>query len=182
MQKTNFDQVVEKIVADDKRYHPSAYAFVREGLDQTLKNLKRAEGDGGNKHVTGAELLDGLRRFTLEEFGPMGQLVLNEWGVRKCRDFGQIVFNLVSHNVLGRSESDTIDDFKELFTFEDAFESPFRPNEPVSLASSSRRGNKRPAAGRHSSSATASVEKDKSDSPSAPQDASSSADGCDVQE
>jgi len=127
MQKTNFEQVVETICAEDKRYDPDAYSFVREGLDQTLKNLKRNEGAGPDKHVSGPELLEGLRRFTLEEFGPMGRLVLNEWGLHQCRDFGQIVFNLVSHNVLGRSDSDSIDDFKEMYSFEEAFEAPFRP-------------------------------------------------------
>ncbi len=127
MQKTNFEQVVETICAEDSRYDQDAYSFVREGLDQTLKNLKRNEGAGPDKHVSGPELLEGLRRFTLEEFGPMGRLVLNEWGLHECRDFGQIVFNLVSHNVLGRSDSDSIEDFKEMFTFEEAFEIPFRP-------------------------------------------------------
>ncbi|MEM1158479.1 MAG: Minf_1886 family protein [Verrucomicrobiota bacterium] len=127
MQKTNFEQVVETICAEDSRYDPDAYSFVREGLDQTLKNLKRNGGVGPDKHVSGPELLEGLRRFTLEEFGPMGRLVLNEWGLHKCRDFGQIVFNLVTHNVLGRSDSDSIEDFKEMYTFEEAFEMPFRP-------------------------------------------------------
>jgi len=127
MQKTNFEQVVETICEEDTRYDPDAYSFVREGLDQTLKNLKRNEGAGPDKHVSGPELLEGLRRFTLEEFGPMGRLVLNEWGLHECRDFGQIVFNLVSHNVLGRSDSDSIEDFKQIYTFEEAFETPFRP-------------------------------------------------------
>jgi len=127
MQKTNFEEVVDHIVLQDPRFHPEAYSFVREGLDQTLKNLKRTEESGSNKHVSGPELLEGLRRFTLEEFGPMGGLVLNEWGLTCCRDFGQIVFNLVQHNVLGRSESDSIDDFQEIYTFEEAFETPFRP-------------------------------------------------------
>ena len=138
MQKTNFEQVVETICDEDTRYDADAYSFVREGLDQTLKNLKRSEGAGPDKHVSGPELLEGLRRFTLEEFGPMGRLVLNEWGLHECRDFGQIVFNLVSHNVLGRSDSDSIEDFKEMFTFEEAFETPFRPK-PEAAAKPKRR-------------------------------------------
>lgn len=130
MHKNNFDQVVDTICEKDHRYHPEAYTFVREGLDQTLKNLKRSEAAGADRHVSGPELLEGLRRHTLEEFGPLGCLVLNEWGLHYCRDFGQIVFNLVSHNVLGRSESDSIDDFQEIYTFEQAFEDPFRPGTP----------------------------------------------------
>jgi uncharacterized repeat protein (TIGR04138 family) len=139
MQKTNFEQVVETICEADTRYEPEAYSFVREGLDQTLKNLKRSEGVGPDKHVSGPELLEGLRRFTLEEFGPMGRLVLNDWGLHECRDFGQIVFNLVSHNVLGRSDSDRLEDFKEIFTFEEAFEVPFRPKTPQPKAKAKKR-------------------------------------------
>ncbi|MEM6821184.1 MAG: Minf_1886 family protein [Verrucomicrobiota bacterium] len=135
MQKTNFEEVIETICEDDSRYLPEAYTFVREGLDQTLKKLNRS---GANKHVSGAELLDGLRQFTLEEFGPMGKLVLNEWGLHECRDFGEIVFNLVNHNVLGRSDSDNIEDFREIYTFEDAFEEPFRPQRSKSISSKAR--------------------------------------------
>lgn len=145
MQKTNFEQVVEQICMEDDRFHPEAYSFVREGLDQTLKNLKRSEGAGAGKHVSGPELLEGLRRFTLEEFGPMGRLVLNEWGLNHCRDFGQIVFNLVQHNVLGRSDSDSIEDFREIYTFDEAFEAPFRPDPvPGPTDSSKARHSKRP--------------------------------------
>lgn len=127
MQHHNFDEIVEAICAADTRYSRNAYAFVREGLDHTLTQLKR-QRQSGEKHVSGAELLEGLRQFTLEEFGPMGRLVLNHWGIYKCRDFGAIVFNLIDYNVLGRNDSDTIDDFKEIYTFEEAFEVPFQPS------------------------------------------------------
>lgn len=154
MQKTNFEQVVEQICSEDERFHPEAYSFVREGLDQTLKNLKRSEGAGAGKHVSGPELLEGLRRFTLEEFGPMGGMVLNEWGLSTCRDFGQIVFNLVQHNVLGRSDSDSIEDFREIYTFDEAFEAPFRPNpvtSPESGGASRKRGTRSDAPSRRKS-------------------------------
>ena len=148
MQKTNFEQVVEQICSEDGRYHPEAYSFVREGLDQTLKNLKRSDTAGSNKHVSGPELLEGLRRFTLEEFGPMGGLVLSEWGVGSCRDFGQIVFNLVQHNVLGRSDSDSIEDFEEIYTFDEAFEAPFRPAAPEATSRKKTSGGRRSTAPR----------------------------------
>ena len=127
MQRSNFDQIVQEILQKDRRYDINAYRFVKEGLDYTLKALKRSGSTGPNRHVSGPELLDGIRQFALREFGPMGKLVLNEWGVASCQDFGQIVFNLVQHGVLGKSESDKLEDFSETYTFEDAFVKPFRP-------------------------------------------------------
>ncbi len=126
MQKPSFSQIVSEIVERDARYDARAYAFVRDGLDYTIKMLKRSQS-GSTRHVSGAELLDGLRKHTLNEFGPMGKLVLNEWGVHACEDFGQIVFTLVNHGVLGKSEADRPDDFSPGFSFDDAFVLPFLP-------------------------------------------------------
>ncbi|GAB4244929.1 MAG: hypothetical protein OHK005_10040 [Candidatus Methylacidiphilales bacterium] len=126
MQKPSFSQIVSEIVERDARYDARAYAFVRDGLDYTIKMLKRSQS-GTSRHVSGAELLEGLRKFTLSEFGPMGKLVLNEWGIHACEDFGNIVFSLVNHGVLGKSEADRPDDFSPGFSFDDAFVQPFLP-------------------------------------------------------
>lgn len=129
MQKSNFSSVVAAIMRDEKRYDVKAYSFVREGLDYTLKSLKRGIDKTGHNHVTGSELLEGLREYTLKEFGPMGKIVLNEWGIKNCRDFGDIVFHLVNHGILGKNDNDKIEDFSEIWSFDEAFEKPFRPDE-----------------------------------------------------
>jgi hypothetical protein len=46
---------------------------------------------------------------------------------------GQIVFNLVNNGVLGKSESDRLEDFTAVYTFEEAFVKPFLP-EPETTA------------------------------------------------
>lgn len=140
MAKMNFEDVVRGIVTEDSRFHPNAYLFVREGLDYTLKLQKRSRSTPP-RHVSGAELLDGLRLFTLKEFGPMAKIVLNEWGITCCEDFGRIVFNLVQKGVLGTSESDKLEDFSEIFSFDEAFVKPFLPTKPVRSKTSSRRKN-----------------------------------------
>jgi len=126
MQRTSFEQVVKEIVAKDNRYEPGAYRFIKEALDFTLKSLKRGS-NGTQRHVTGPELLDGIRSYTLREFGPMSKMLLNEWGINSCGDFGQIVFNLVRHGVLGKSDSDRPEDFTETYNFDDAFVKPYQP-------------------------------------------------------
>jgi len=126
MPKRDFAEVVQEICESDTRYGLECYSFVREGLDHTLKHLKRA-GAGPKSHVTGQELLEGMRDYALLEFGPMTKSVLNEWGIKKCEDFGEVVFNLVKFGVLGKTDTDSLNDFKGGFSFHDAFVKPFRP-------------------------------------------------------
>ena len=101
MQEVSFDQAVEQIRAKDTRYAKDAYVFVREALDHTQKSpakparINRVAREDKKNHVTGQELLDGVRTYALEEFGPMVMTVFEEWGIRSCADFGEIVFNMV---------------------------------------------------------------------------------------
>src|ERR1700733_1557167 len=126
MAKINFAEVVEQICEKDLRYSSDAYHFVQEGLNHTLKSLKRG-GQHAHRHVSGQELLHGLREFALKEYGPMSKAVLNEWGIKTTDDIGQIVFNLVNASVLGKNDTDSPTDFKNVFTFDDAFVKPFIP-------------------------------------------------------
>jgi len=131
MQKPNFIEAIEKIVEKDSRFDPDAYLFVREGLDFTVKMLKKnPQGPPTRRHVSGQELLDGLRRYALEQFGPMSKTVLSHWGVKQCEDFGDIVFNMIEKGILGKTEQDRRDDFKGGYDFEDAFVRPFQPERP----------------------------------------------------
>jgi uncharacterized repeat protein (TIGR04138 family) len=127
MQKLNFGETVDEIVKADGRYERDAYYFVREGLDYTIKMLKK-ESRGVGRHVSGQELLDGLRRFALDEFGPMAKTVLTYWGVKQCEDFGEIVFHMVDKGILGKTEQDTPEDFKGGYDFEEAFVKPYQPS------------------------------------------------------
>jgi uncharacterized repeat protein (TIGR04138 family) len=126
MQKLNFAEAVDDIVRGDKRYDRDAYYFVREGLDFTIKILKK-DSRGAGRHVSGQELLDGLRRFALDQFGPMTKTVLTYWGVRQCEDFGEIVFRMVDKGILGKTEQDTREDFKGGYDFDEAFVKPYQP-------------------------------------------------------
>jgi uncharacterized repeat protein (TIGR04138 family) len=127
MQEVNFDEALEQILARDARYHREAYAFVREALDFT-QTLIRKQQSGQIRHVTGQELLDGIRQYALAQFGPMTTTVLEEWGVRHCRDFGEIVFNMVEIGLLAKTEKDSRKDFEGGYDFEDAFRKPFLPS------------------------------------------------------
>ncbi len=130
MQSIQFDEVLEKIVAADPRYHRDAYFFVREALDHTQKIIgrpRKSASQGEVRHVTGQELLRGIRELVLQQFGPMALTVLHEWGVLRCEDFGEIVFNMVENRLLGKTDQDTREDFKGGYDFKEAFQKPFLP-------------------------------------------------------
>ena len=126
MHEVNFDECVELILATDPRFHREAYGFMREALDFTQK-LVGKENQGKVRHVTGLELLDGLRQYALQQFGPMATTVFEEWGVRNCRDFGEIVFNMVENGLLAKTDKDSRADFQDGYDFTDAFHKPFWP-------------------------------------------------------
>jgi uncharacterized repeat protein (TIGR04138 family) len=126
MQEVNFDEVVEAILAKDTRYHRDAYAFMREALGFTQKLISKANA-GKVRHVTGQELLDGIRQYALSQYGPMTLTVLEEWGIHQCHDFGELVFNMVEGGLLAKTDTDTRDDFQTGYDFNDAFRKPFWP-------------------------------------------------------
>ena len=129
MQHPNFSEIVALICKEDPRFDRKAYDFVRLGLDHTVKELRKKDVGKGDRprHVTGPELLEGLRVYALEQFGPLAKTVLNAWGVHRCRDFGDIVFNLIEYNVFSKTDSDRREDFADMFDFDDVFVKPFQP-------------------------------------------------------
>jgi uncharacterized repeat protein (TIGR04138 family) len=130
MQEINFDEAVDLIIAKDKRFARDAYTFVREALDFTQK-LAGKEARGAIRHVSGQELLNGIRQFALQQFGPMVMTVFEEWGVKSCRDFGEIVFNMVEIGLLAKTDKDTRNDFQNGYDFTDAFRKPFWPQDKL---------------------------------------------------
>ncbi len=126
MNGKDFSQVVDLVLKDDSRYGKGAYYFVRKALDFTVKNLNGDEERTSN-HVSGQELLEGIRKYALDQYGPLTLTVLSNWNIRKCSDFGDIVFNLVDFGVLGKTEQDQREDFLNGYDFKEVFLQPFRP-------------------------------------------------------
>jgi uncharacterized repeat protein (TIGR04138 family) len=126
MQKIGFAEALESVVANDPRYQRDGYIFLRDALDFTTKQQKKIKGVSV-RHVTGPELLDGVRRYALKEFGPMVMTVFDSWGIHSCEDIGHMVFNLIGAGVFGKTEQDSIKDFKNVYDFDEAFVKPFAP-------------------------------------------------------
>lgn len=134
MQAENFDEKVGQMVARDARYTKEAYKFVREVLAHAQKKLAPKKKIQAKtivppqpRHVSGQELLESMRQYTLKEFGPMGKHVLAEWGILRCEDVGEIVFNMVAADILSKRKQDVPEDFAGGFDFEEALARPFLP-------------------------------------------------------
>ena len=102
------------------RYEEGAYLFVLSALNYVLERLAQP------RHISGPELAEGVRDLAIERFGPMARTVLEHWGIERTADVGEIVFALVETGVLIKQDEDTVEDFADVFDFDDAF----RPNYP----------------------------------------------------
>ncbi len=107
---------IEAIYKKDPRYKPEAYLFVLAALHFTVSSLPEP------RHVTGKELLEGIRVYGLDQFGPLTRQVFQHWGLEITEDFGHIVFSLVDAKLLGKTEEDSLADFQEVYDFIAAFD------------------------------------------------------------
>jgi uncharacterized repeat protein (TIGR04138 family) len=120
-----------ELVARDPRYAYEAYEFVYEALNHTQKLLGRtAPTDPAQvekeHHVSGKELLEGIRDLALREFGLMARTVFHLWGIQRTDDFGEIVFNLVEANLMSKTDEDTRQDFHEVYNLDQALVQGYR--------------------------------------------------------
>lgn len=123
-----FSETVEAIIARDARFERDAYLFVRDALEYTTKlQRKKAGASAPECHVSGQQLLEGVRQYALLQYGPMVPTVFEHWRVRSCEDIGAIVFNLIDEREFGKSPQDSIEDFRRGYDFHEAFVQPFRP-------------------------------------------------------
>ena len=112
-EKEDYTEILKK----DDRYDSRAYDFVLEVIHVASTDAKG--------HVTGQELLNYFRDMALDAYGPLTYTVLNDWGVRCCEDVGAIVFNLYDAKRIGKTDSDSPEDFVGGFNFKHEFLDPF---------------------------------------------------------
>jgi len=118
--KRELEDILEEIAEQDMRYQVDAYEFVLEALSYTQRKYRRS------RHVTGKELLEGIKILLMQKFGPMTLTVLRHWGIKSTEDFGNIVFILVDRKVLSKTEEDDLESFRNVFDFERVFDMGYR--------------------------------------------------------
>lgn len=127
MLKLDFAAAVELIVQKDPRFDKDAYFFLKEVLEHTSGEGKKQQ-EPQCRHVTGQQLLEGVRKVALAQFGPMVPTVFEAWGVQRGEDFGDMVYSLIDAGFFRKSPQDSPEDFAGGYSFHDAFVAPFLPS------------------------------------------------------
>ena len=131
MNPDQIKEVVREIIQKDRRYAEDSYYFINEAVHFASEYFSKPEF-GQDRHLSGGELSEAIKEFTLSEFGSMSWAVLKNWGVYSTLDFGHIVFNLIDAEVLHASPSDRLADFDEVFDLKKELSMPFEPENPLS--------------------------------------------------
>ena len=118
-------KVSSRSAAPRLRFHQDAYRFVFDSLQFAQHKLKRPrprDPDDQHAHITGQELCNGIRELAVKRFGLLARTVFAYWGVTSTTDFGRIVFELIERGEMRKTDRDTLDDFMDVYAFEDAFD------------------------------------------------------------
>ena len=109
-------------------YHAAAYHFVEAALpysQQTLRHRQTFNEDDPDAHISGHELLEGIRLLGQREFGLMARTVFNQWGIYTTDDFGRIVFEFIERGEMKKTDSDKLSDFFNVYDFREAFDDDY---------------------------------------------------------
>jgi uncharacterized repeat protein (TIGR04138 family) len=117
---------IYKLARDDQRYHPDAFLFVCDGLEYAVSNLRKNAKYPADRHISGGELANAMAELAIERWGYMARVVLRRWGVKETLDFGEIVYLMIDNKLMSSQPGDSIQDFIDVYDFEDVFEKSFR--------------------------------------------------------
>lgn len=136
------NQQLALLLKEDRRYRLDAYMFVFEALGYAQDVMGMGtesqsepvaeideeddELDGPQRHVSGQELCEAIRRFALQQYGLMAKTVLGSWGIHETGDFGEIVFNLIRIGRMRKTPHDRREDFDDVYDFQTAFREEFK--------------------------------------------------------
>src|SRR5512146_1153428 len=109
------EDVLDRLRERYPRYHETAYVFILSALHFVLERLDEP------RHISGRELVEGVRDLAIQRFGPMARTVLEHWGIRATADVGELVFALVEAGILIKQDEDDLADFADVFSFDEAF-------------------------------------------------------------
>jgi uncharacterized repeat protein (TIGR04138 family) len=129
---TMYQARIAEVVRRDPRYAYEAYEFVYDALTHTQKLLGRVPREPGRDdlgpqhHVSGRELLEGIRDLALRQFGLMARTVFRLWGIHRTEDFGVMVFNLVAENLMSKTDQDRLEDFRNVYDLDQALVHNYR--------------------------------------------------------
>lgn len=133
MRDKRFDKAVARILEQDNRYPARAYDLMPAVIDYTVRHPAPADPSEPPRpqgHVSGRQLAIGFRDYLLAEFGPFAADLLDEINIRSTDDIGNLVYNLISVGVFGKTNADSRADFHAVYDFKEAFRDYYAPRDP----------------------------------------------------
>jgi uncharacterized repeat protein (TIGR04138 family) len=123
--------IIRKICEEDETFPPMAYCFVRDSVHKALDNIVKARKQNAYDEdeppdIKGADLCRFFRDTLISRFGPCAIDVLDTWNIKQTSDFGKIIYKLISVDILGKSENDSIEDFDDVYDFTEEFVMPYK--------------------------------------------------------
>ncbi len=130
MSDQNLNNKILAMTRGDGRYRIQAYHFILDSLDYVSATLGKTRLAGPDRHVSVDEMLDGVKEYAMQQFGPLAKVVLEYFGIYSTEDIGEIVFDFVNVGLLNKQESDRREDFSKGFDFREVFEESYTPEVP----------------------------------------------------
>jgi uncharacterized repeat protein (TIGR04138 family) len=129
------EKSLQEVVDEVDRYPIEAFVFLQQGLGFAVNRIHgELKDDGGDamvsRHITGQQLCDGLREYALHQWGMLARVVLARWRINSTLDFGRIVFALIAAGHMQKTETDTIEDFRNVYDFKTAFDGSYQIGNP----------------------------------------------------
>ncbi len=128
-----------QLVDADPRYPIDAYMFVREALAYAADSLElgaqtfdsemefeaAAHASHRERHLTGQQLCEAIRQYSLNQFGYMAKIVLKNWSIEQTSAFGDIVYNMIDAGIMKKSSQDERTHFDNVYEFDKVFQQSF---------------------------------------------------------
>jgi len=113
---------MDQVIREDGRYPPDAFGFLHEGLARAVSQVYGEQAVTAQRHVSGAQLCHALRDLAIERWGMLARTVLAKWNIHATIDFGNMVYLLVESGLMRKTDEDSLEDFRDVFDFEKAFD------------------------------------------------------------
>ncbi len=120
---------MEDVIRDDGRYPLEAFAFLHDALNFAVTEVYGAEGletltpeNEASRHVSGSQLCIAMRDLAIERWGHLAKTVLTKWNIHATIDLGNMVYLLVNNSFMRKTDDDSVEDFRDVYSFKDAFD------------------------------------------------------------
>jgi uncharacterized repeat protein (TIGR04138 family) len=113
---------MDELILEDARYPLAAFGFLHDALGKAVADVHGQDTPPEqSRHVSGQQLCFALRDLAVERWGMLARTVLDRWNIHQTLDFGNMVYLLIEHGYMNKTEEDSIEDFRDVFDFEEAF-------------------------------------------------------------